>query len=67
MLTLDNLASRYHVLPSEVAQRADTFDIFVMDLSAKWNKRQSDIARGIDSTPNYTTEQLAAILEAQGE
>ena len=65
MLTLDNLASRYHILPSEAAMRADTFDVYVMDLSSKWNRYQNDKANGVETTPNYSVDELAAILEAQ--
>lgn len=67
ILTLDNLASRYHILPSEAARNADTFDIYVMDLSSKWNKKQTDKANGVDSTPNYSVDELAAILENQDD
>lgn len=45
-LTIDNLAAKYHLLPSEVLARADTFDLFVLDLGAKWANRQHVIASG---------------------
>lgn len=63
MLTLDNLAVRYNLLPSDVARKADTFDIYVMDLSAKWNKRQNDIQEGkIKETSNLNQAQLADLM-----
>lgn len=64
LLTIDNLATRYHVLPSEAARNADTFDLIVLDLSSKWNKRQHEIQAngGIEPTPELTQEQMAMIL-----
>ena len=46
MLTLDNLASRYHCLPSEALARSSTFDLVVLDISAKWARHQQDVAEG---------------------
>lgn len=45
-LTLDNLATRYHCLPSEALSRANTLDLYVLDVSAKWAKYQSELAEG---------------------
>jgi len=42
ILTLDNLAHRYSLLPSEVLDRASTFDMFVIDVSAKYQAHQMD-------------------------
>jgi hypothetical protein len=46
MLTLDNLAKRYKCLPSEVYRRADTLDLYVLDVAAKWAKHQQDKQEG---------------------
>ena len=46
ILTLDNLATRYHCLPSEAMANGTTFDLYVLDVSAKWSKRQQDISEG---------------------
>lgn len=46
MLTLDNLATRYHCLPSEALSRASTFDLYVLDVSAKWARHQQDVQEG---------------------
>jgi hypothetical protein len=56
VLTLDNLAHRYNVLPSEALERATTFDLYVLDVSAKWSKYQSDLADGKVTKP---TQQLS--------
>ena len=63
MLTLDNLAKRYKCLPSEVYQRADTLDLYVLDVAAKWQKYQQDRQEG--KTPqikNYSQEELLAMM-----
>lgn len=46
ILTLDNLASRYHCLPSEALERGTTLDLHVLDISARWNRYQHDLADG---------------------
>lgn len=37
---LDSVATRYHVLPSEVMARADTLDLLVMDVAQGWHNYQ---------------------------
>ena len=37
MLTLDNMAERYSLLPSEILKRADTLDLEILDVSAKFS------------------------------
>jgi hypothetical protein len=44
ILTLDNLASRYHVLPTEVMSRATTFDMHVMDVATRYVRHQQERA-----------------------
>jgi hypothetical protein len=41
---LDAIATRYHVLPSEVVSRADTLDYFVMDVSMSYHRLQQERA-----------------------
>lgn len=69
MLTLDNLAHRYNCLPSEAMDRATTFDLRVLDVSAKWSKYQNDLAEGkvpLEKQYNLSKEQmLAAIQQAR--
>lgn len=40
ILTIDNLACRYRVLPSEAMSRATTFDLHVMDTAARHQRYQ---------------------------
>ena len=67
ILTLDNLAYRYHCLPSEALARSTTFDLYVLDISSKWNKHRQDVADGKapDHTipPPLTQEQMQAMID----
>lgn len=65
MLTLDNLATRYHCLPSEALSRADTLDLHILDVSAKYAQRQQDIRDGkLSATPQLSQEQMRAMIDA---
>lgn len=46
LLTLDNLAHRYNCLPSEALAKANTLDLYVLDVSTKWVKYRNDLAEG---------------------
>lgn len=59
MLTIDNMAHRYGLLPTEVLSRASTLDITIMDLSAKWEKFKSTPK----STPNLSQEQMLEMIQ----
>ena len=63
LLTLDNLAFRYHCLPSEALSRANTLDLYVLDVSAKWARHRQDVAEG--RTPDGAlpnVEQMKAMI-----
>ena len=46
MITIDSIAHRYGCLPSEVMQRANTFDLYVADIAAQHENWQYEKARG---------------------
>ena len=46
ILTLNNLAKEYGLLPSEALSRATTFDLYVLDVSTRWVSYRQDIADG---------------------
>ena len=46
ILTLNNLAKEYGLLPSEALGRATTFDLYVLDVSTRWLSHRQDIAEG---------------------
>lgn len=70
-LSLDNLAHRYNCLPSEALNRATTFDLYVLDVSAKYSKYQQDKAAGNTASPAYKRpskeEMIAMLKRARGE
>lgn len=36
ILLIDGMATRYHLLPSQIIQQADIFDLYVMDTAQAW-------------------------------
>lgn len=46
ILTLNNLAKAYKLLPSEALARATTFDLYVLDVASRHTRYQQDIAEG---------------------
>lgn len=63
-ISLDHLASRYHLLPSEAMTRATTFDLQVLDVGARWAQHQHNLANGInESQPAPSTEELQAMMD----
>jgi len=69
ILSLDNLAHRYHCLPSEALERGATFDFYVLDISTKWARYQADKAEGKVPASKMPTEQemLAMIKRVRSE
>ena len=70
MLTLDNLAHRYNCLPSQALARANTLDLMVLDLGAKWSNYQQEISNngGKKPLPKLSNQQmLDMIAQARGE
>jgi len=45
LVTIDNLASRYHCLPSEALARATTFDLRVLDVGARWSNYKEELSQ----------------------
>ena len=66
-MTIDNLATRYHCLPSEALERADTFDLYVMDVATKYRKYQQDLADGkaVGAKKPNETEMLRMVERAR--
>ena len=70
ILTLDNLACRYHVLPGEALARATTFDLHVMDTAVRHQRYQQeradveqDLKRPKPRARPPTQEQMQAMLD----
>ena len=65
ILTIDNLAHRYKMLPSQALEQGNTFDLYVLDVSNRFTKRQHDIAQGNQSetiTPKLSLEEMQAMV-----
>jgi len=68
ILTLDNLAHRYKCLPSEALANATTFDLYVLDVSTKWENHRNAVANGeVKSKQPTQEEMLSMIARARSE
>ena len=65
ILYIDSLGKRYGLLPSEVLNRSNTFDLYIMDAALTFENYHHKKANnnGQEPLPDYTTEELQAILE----
>lgn len=61
---LDRLAQRYGCLPSEVLQRADTLDIYVLNVSAKWENHQNEHSQNGKVPPLVPQQRLEEMLRS---
>lgn len=68
ILTLDNLAERYHCLPSDVLSRATTFDLHVVNISAKWQEHLAQKQQGMTPTKRIPSvdEMKAMVAKVKG-
>ncbi len=57
------MAKHYHILPSEIVDRANTYDIQVFNAVMAWEQEQIDKQNGVKPVPKMTTEQMTAMLE----
>jgi hypothetical protein len=65
---IDSVATRYHVLPSQVLARADTFDLWVLDIASSWQQQQQARAHAQATgqpppAPDIPVNTLQAMLE----
>lgn len=61
ILTIDTMAERYKVLPSQIMKEATTFDLYIMDAALSYRNYQDKKSQG-KVAEQYTTEDLQAIL-----
>ena len=61
---IDSLGKRYGMLPSEVLNRASTFDLYIMDVSLSFENyhHKKQMNNGKDPIEQYSTEDLVAIF-----
>jgi hypothetical protein len=68
IISLDNLAQRYHLLPSEALGRASSFDLYVLNISTLWHNYKQEEAenksKGLAApSPKLTQQQMQAMLD----
>lgn len=59
---LDALGERYGMLPSELLDRASTFDLWVYDSAISWINSQNDRSNG--NPQNYNVDDLRKRMES---
>ncbi|CAB4153747.1 hypothetical protein UFOVP635_25 [uncultured Caudovirales phage] len=63
IITLDRLGQRYKSTPTDILAYATTFDLYVADIAAKWEKRQIDISEGkINPAKDLTQKQMEEMI-----
>lgn len=69
LLQIDGLGKRYGLLPSEVVKRADTFDLYVMDVVMSWEQYQHKkaTAKKGEFVPDINKDQLLRIFNKNNE
>ena len=65
---LDNLATRYHLLPSQVLQQADSLDVMVMDVAEAWARYRQEQQQARDSgqappAPNLSINKMQDMIK----
>lgn len=61
---IDSLGKRYGILPSELLGRANTFDLYIMDVAMSFENyhHKKSMNKGQEPLDNYTTNDLVAIF-----
>lgn len=64
ILQVDGLGKRYGLLPSEVIQRGNTFDLYIMDCALTFENyhHKKAMNNGRDPIPDYTQDELMTLL-----
>lgn len=65
ILQLDGLGKRYGLLPSEVLNRGNTFDLYIMDCALTFENyhHKKAMNNGKEPLPDYTKDQLLSIFK----
>jgi hypothetical protein len=69
ILTIDSMGKRYGMLPSEVLERSNTFDLYIMDAALSFENyhHKKQMNNGVDPVPDYTTDELLAMFNKNKE
>lgn len=60
-MQVDGLGKRYGLLPSEVLQRADTFDLYILDAALSFEHYHQKKQSGKLHVPDLTKDELLDI------
>lgn len=65
ILMIDSLGKRYGLLPSEVLNRSNTFDLYIMDAALTFENyhHKKAMNNGKDPVPDYTEDELLTLLQ----
>jgi hypothetical protein len=65
LVTIDKIASRYHLLPSEVMSRGSTFDLECMDLGIRYTVIEEQKRNGTykKPIPKLTEKEMLNIIK----
>lgn len=65
ILMIDGLAKRYGLLPSEVLNKCNTLDLYIMDAAMSFENfhHKKAMNNGKDPIPDYTEAELLKMLE----
>lgn len=69
ILTIDSLGKRYGMLPSEVLERSNTFDLYIMDAALSFENyhHKKSMNKGVEPAPQYSESELLAMLNNNKE
>jgi hypothetical protein len=69
ILWIDTLGKRYGMLPSEVIGRANTFDLYIMDMALTFENyhHKKSMNNGKEPIPDYTQDELMEMLRKNKE
>ena len=67
ILTLDSLADRYKMLPSQVLDQATTFDLYILDAARSFYNYHEKKANGQVAEDYTQTELEQMVKNARGE
>jgi len=69
ILMIDSLGKRYGMLPSEVLNRSNTFDLYIMDVALSFENfhHKKAMNNGNDPLKDYTTDELLAMVKKNKE
>ena len=69
ILTIDGIGKRYGMLPSEVLERSNTFDLYIMDAAMTFDNyhHKKAINNGREPIPDFTADELQQLLDKSKE